>query len=178
MEPTDEKPPVSAACSLHWRKTIEAEEYAQTDVLKGYVIAKTPHRIFEIYADRDEAIQALTPKSGAPVDYGHLATTSYQQLSAAVRGCVLHVEFADKECSDNTAIDGLRGDFLELSQNMAMNGRVLMDFQGVEAFSPEAIELLVEFNKRMRNKGSRVVLCCIEPEVLENFFPTRSNKTG
>ena len=88
-------------------------------------------------------------------------------------GRVLHVQFVGSKCDGAETLSELKSDFLELSQNLARNSKVLIDFEGVESFCAGAIELIVEFDKRLRNKGSRVVLCCIDSGVLENFFPPR-----
>jgi len=140
--------------------------------LKGLVIGKTPHRIFELYEIRDEAIEALTPKNAVKFDHDHLDSSNYQQISITALDLILHVQFSSKRYDEATLAE-LTGDFLELSKVLAMNSKILIDFENVEAFCPRSIDLLAEFNKKLRNKGSSVVLCCLDEEVMKSFFPNR-----
>lgn len=140
---------------------------------KGRAIAKTPHRTFEIYTDRNEAIDALTPKNASPLDDSTLAAQTFKELSVSLLEYVVSVEFVGSKSYGPETLSELRADFLQLSQALALNSKVLIDFHGVQAFCPDSINAIAEFCKRLRHKGSRVVLCCISSKVLENFFPSR-----
>jgi len=146
--------------------------------LKGRAIAKTPHRIFEIYAVRSEAIDALTPKNASPLDDRILAVETFKELSVSTLEYVVRVGFVGSEYYGAKTLSRLREDLWRLSQALVLNSKVLVDFQGVRAFCPESIGSIAEFNKRLRNKGSRAVLCCISSEVLEDFFPARQREKG
>ena len=140
---------------------------------RNRLITKTPHRIFEIYGSRTDAIEALTPKNSPPTENSVLASETFKSLSVSNLEHVVRIEFVGTECYDLETLPELREDFLRLSQALALNSKVLIDFHGVQAFCPECIKTIVEFNARLRNKGSRVVLSCISSEVLVTFFPAR-----
>ena len=49
---------------------------------------------------------------------------------------------------------------------LLVNGsRVLRDFEGVLEFGTDSIIKLTEFNSKLQTKGSRVVLCNLDPTV-------------
>lgn len=52
----------------------------------------------------------------------------------------------------------IQEDFFRLPEALALHSKVLFDFHGVLAFCPESINSVAEFSKRLRNKGSGVVL--------------------
>ena len=140
-------------------------------------MAKTPHRLFEIYAIRSEAIDVLRPKNATKLDDDFLASPTLKELSVSILDhVVVRVQFVGSEYTGPETPQALRVDFLQLSQALALNSRVLIDFDGVLAFSPSSINAIAEFNNRLRIKGSRVVLCSISSRVLESFFPLRQQQ--
>lgn len=102
----------------------------------------------------------------------------FQHIAVSGIGFILHVQFVGAKSFGAETVSALREDFLQLSQGLIINSKVLIDFEAVEAFCPDAIDCLVEFNKRLRYKGSRVVLCCLGAEVLQGFFPSRQPGSG
>ena len=136
-------------------------------------MAKTPHRIFEIYAVRDEAIAAITPKNLALQVDVDMEFPTFRQLSVSTKGCIVNVGFVGSQSYGPETLSELNEDFSKLSQLLAIDSKVLIDFNDVEAFCAGSIDATAEFNKRLKNKGSRTVLCCISPNVLENFYPAR-----
>ena len=138
-------------------------------------MAKHRHRIFEIYEDREEAIAALTPKSVQPDDAkaNGLLSSHFSHLTVSNWAFVTHVTFNGtmefpRECEAD-----LRDDFSQLADLLEINSKVLLDFADVKSFSPACIPPLVEFEKKLRNRGSRTVLCSLAPETRASFYPPR-----
>lgn len=46
----------------------------------------------------------------------------------------------------------------------------LLDFVGAKSFCADAIDELILFNQKLRTKGSRMALCCLDPTVHQSFF--------
>ena len=72
--------------------------------------------------------------------------------------------FGDENASD------LSKEFTLLADRLVKNSKVLLDFSGVTSFNSSSINELMLFNLKLRTKGSRVVLCCLSPEVHQSFF--------
>jgi len=138
-------------------------------------MAKYRHRIFEMYDFRDEAIDALTPKIARPVTKASEPESwSFKHLTVSLSACVTHVEFKRSQTFGEETVGDLREDFVQLADSLVGDSKVLLDFAGVKSFCEASIDTLVLFNQKLRYKGSRIVLCCLEPAVRESFFPASS----
>jgi anti-anti-sigma regulatory factor len=125
-----------------------------------------------MYEFRDEAIEALTPRSSRfeapacnPDDW------NFEQLEVTLTDNVTSVVFKEPQYTDSQTENALRNDFLSLAEKLGNNSKVLLDFTGIDAFSGTAIQAIVAFNAKLQNKGSRIALCCLEPTVRAAFFP-------
>ena len=67
---------------------------------------------------------------------------------------------------------GGEGGTIELADLLGRDSQVLLDFSGVASFNAASISALVQFNKNLQTKGSRIALCCLEPATRESFFVT------
>lgn len=136
-------------------------------------MAKYQHRTFEMYERFDETIDALTPKSGrrssTPDDP---AEWQFHQLDTSLVGVVTHVQFKERNYSEPKIEQQLRADFADLAERLINDSKVMLDFTEVESFSPGSIEAIVLLKQKLRNKGSRIVLACLGPEVRQAFFTT------
>ena len=138
-------------------------------------MAKHRHRIFEIYEDREEAIGALTPKSVKPDDAkanGPLPSI-FNHLTVSRWSFVTHVKFKGSMEFRQESEAELRDDFSQLADLLDIDSKVLLDFADVKSFSPTCIDTLVVFDRRLRNRGSRTVLCCLAPDTRASFYPAR-----
>jgi len=136
-------------------------------------MAKYRHRIFEMYELRDEAIRALTPRTEkAATETTAPETWTFAHLEVARVAGLIRVQFKEPRTFDDTAAGGLREDLALLTDRLGRDSKVLMDFSGVESFSAAAISALAQFSKNLQIKGSRIVLCCLEPATRESFFAT------
>lgn len=148
-------------------------------------MAKIRHRTFEIYDFLLEASEALATKSARLNTYAiDPSQWEFQQLDAALRPSgVVHVTFKqpdDESTSTAKSTSGLgrdlSGDLNDLAELLSNNSRVLLDFEGLPEYGADAVIKLAEFDSKLRNKGSRIVLCNLEPAVRESFFPPVSTK--
>ena len=141
---------------------------------EGKNMAKCRHRIFEMYEFHDEAIGALTPKIARPVTEASAPESwSFKHLAVSRSACVTHVKFKRSQTFGEETVSDLREDFAQLADKLVRDSKVLLDFAGVKSFWPASIDTLVLFNKKLRNNGSRIVLCCLDPAVRDSFFPAR-----
>jgi len=144
-------------------------------------MAKYRHRIFEMYEFRDEAIQALTPKSERPVTEVFAPDTSspeswnFKYLAVSRPGSVTQVQFTKAQSFGEETLGDLRDDFAQLADKLGKNSKVLVDFTGVESFSSQCIDALALFNQKLRTKGSRIALCCLDTATRESFFASRTS---
>jgi hypothetical protein len=134
-------------------------------------MAKDRHRIFEIYEERDEAAWELMPK-GNKVAAGAAPpeTWSMSQVEVSVLAGITQVRFKEPTLTSNEVIGELKDDFTQLGEKLGTNGKALLDFTGVQEVSTAAVSLLIGFNKKLQVKGSRMVLCCLEPNVRSAIF--------
>ena len=137
-------------------------------------MAKYRHRIFEMYDFHDEAVRALTPKAGSPVTEAIKSEPwDFKILAASQSENVTHVAFKQTQPHKDDAVSELRKDFAQLTDKLAVGSKILLNFRGLNLFSTDSIDTLVSFNKNLRHKGSRMVLCCLDPAVRNSFFPAR-----
>ena len=135
-------------------------------------MAKYRHRFFEMYEFRDEAIRALTPKTA------HLATEgagseswTFTHLAVSRSASVTHVEFKRVQTFGEEIVSDLRKEFAQLADALVRDSKVLLDFAGVKLFCAACIDEIILLNQNLRTKGSRIVLCCLDPAVRASFFP-------
>lgn len=134
-------------------------------------MAKQPHRIFEIYESREEAIRALLPKAKKAVPEATAPESwGFRHLTVSRTAGVTHVQFKAMPDLDDETLSGLREDFAQLAEKLRQDSKVVLDFTGVVSFGAALIDALILFHKLLRIKGSRIGLCCLAPTVRESFF--------
>jgi hypothetical protein len=126
-----------------------------------------------MYDFRDEAVHALTYNSVSRVkDDVDLQSWDFNLIVATQSTIVTYVEFKkDADCK-NEVTSAFPQDIAALTSLLAVNSRVLLDFTGLKTFSLAFIDTLMEFNTELKHRGSRLVLCCLEPAVRDSFFVT------
>jgi anti-anti-sigma regulatory factor len=134
-------------------------------------MAKDRHRVFEIYDTRDEAGWELLPKEQKQVnDAAASESWSFKRLNVSQYAGIIQVEFKDAAILAPEIAAELQEDLFQLADKLGGNSRVLLDFTGVQEFGPAGINTLNLFNRRLKNRGSRMVLCCLDPNVRTTFF--------
>lgn len=139
-------------------------------------MAKIRHRNFEIFDFLQEASDALASKSACVNAYTiDPSQWEFRELHAELRPSgVVHVTFKRHAYDDPKTRSDLAIDLTELAELLANNSRVLLDFEGVLAYDSDSVTKLAEFDSKLRNKGSRFVLCNLESAVRDSFFPRPS----
>ena len=140
-------------------------------------MAKYRHRIFELYEFRDEAMHALTPKSARPVPEATAPESwTFTHLTVSRSASVALVQFKSAQAFGKETVNELRVDFSQLAERLVRDSKVLLDFVGVKSFCDGSVDELILFNQKLRTKGSRIALCCLEPAVHESFFNRNNAK--
>lgn len=137
-------------------------------------MAKYRHRTFEMFEFPDEAAEALAPQSARPVtEADDPESLTLQVLTVSHSGNVIHVKLKNATSCDSESLRELRRDFTILADFLKNDSRVLFDFEGVQGFSPASIAALEVLGKKLKSKGSRLVLCNLADEVRSAFFPNQ-----
>ena len=136
-------------------------------------MAKYQHRIFEMYEGRNEAVRALNPPFELPEMEAVAETWAQRHLAVSRSAGVTHVTFQKATTFGDETTNDLREDFAQLADRLDKDSKVLMDFAGVASFSQASINALAQLNERLRTKGSRMVLCCLDPTARSCFFAGR-----
>ena len=134
-------------------------------------MAKYRHRIFEMYEFRDEATRALTPTSARPVvEAIDSKSWTFQHFTVSHAAGVTLVQFKRGQIFGEETADDLRIDFSQLADKLVRDSKVLLDFVHVKSFCAASIDEIILFNQKLRTKGSRIALCCLDPTVQKSFF--------
>jgi MFS superfamily sulfate permease-like transporter len=136
-------------------------------------MAKYRHRVFEMYELRDEAIRALTPKSATTATEATAPESwTFVHLAVSRAKGVIDVQFKEPRTFEDGTASDLREDLMRLADLLGRDSKVLLDFSGVVSFNAASISALIQFNRNLQTKGSRIALCCLEPTTREAFFVT------
>jgi hypothetical protein len=135
-------------------------------------MAKIRHRTFEIFDFLQEAGEALASKSARASTYSlDPDLWRFQTLDTSIRPSgVVHVTFKQHDDSTPHPPGDFGKDLADLAELLTNGSRVLMDFEGVSDFDADVAKL-TEFNGKLLNKGSRLVLCNLDTTVCDSFFP-------
>jgi len=138
-------------------------------------MAKYRHKTFEMFDFPDEAKCELTSKPiRHAADFDDPESWSFQHLVARRSESVIHVKFKKRESLATEFSTQLRKDFLQLAGSLINDSRVLLDFECLSEFGCKDIDELKRLNTKLQSKGSRMVLCNLEPSVRGSFFPNRT----
>jgi hypothetical protein len=139
-------------------------------------MAKIRHRTFEMFDFLQEATSALASKSPrVTTDASDPESWKFRQLIAVIKPSgVVHVTFKQDALSEADSVNDFGTDLTQLTGLLVNGSRVLLDFEGVLEFGADSIIKLTEFNGKLLAKGSRVVLCNLDPNVRASFFPHES----
>lgn len=143
--------------------------------VQGDEMAKTHHRIFEMFDFAEEAKCALASKAALKTNTDDPQKWPFRHLVAShLAGGIVHVKFKETELLGSDTVRELRNDFSELAGMLVNGSRVLLDFEGMLDIGTESIAELANFNRKLQAKGSRIVLCNLNPAVQASFFPNRN----
>lgn len=138
-------------------------------------MAKTRHRTFEIFDFLQEASDALASKSARPNSFSlDPDLWRFNELEVAIQESgAVHVTFKKPDDEKTESLSGLNKDLIDLADLLTNGSRVVLDFEGVVDFGADPIAKLTEFDAKLKNRGSRLILCNLESTVHAEFFPHR-----
>jgi hypothetical protein len=134
-------------------------------------MAKFRHRIFEMFDYRDEAIHELSPKSvsdSAARDQPLELVLNH--LSVSRSGGVTELGFKGIHPCGTENVALLVADLAQLANQLERGGKVLVNFKNVPLVDVGFIDALAQLKQKLRTRGSRVAICCLEPTARESFF--------
>ena len=124
-----------------------------------------------MYEQLDEALDALTPRTEkVATEITAPETWDFSHLEASRVADKILLRFKGSQTFDEAELGPLREDFTRLTGLLGRDSRLLLDFTGITLFSAASIRELAQFSRNLQSKGSRVVLCCLEPDVSATFF--------
>jgi anti-anti-sigma regulatory factor len=159
----------------------EHGEYAQRRASRYFesgdqakTMAKYRHRLFEMFDFRDEAVDAITTKSARyEAEAADPTSWTFKLLTVTLNNKVTEVRFNETQLDNAERESDLREDLAELVERLGRDSKVLFDFTDVQTFSQPCIDAVASLNQKLQNRGSRIVLCCLEPTARESFFTAR-----
>lgn len=97
------------------------------------------------------------------------------RLRISEMGGVTHVRFIDRNILDEANIQNI-GDEIARRIDAASTPRILIDFENVDHLSSAALGTLITINNKINNKGGKLKLANIDPQIYEVFVITKLHK--
>ena len=129
-----------------------------------------------MFDNYDEASRALESKSSRKIVQQSQETAqawTFRHLMVCLQGRVIHVTFKSPHHPEHDGVCDLRADLAKLASSLVNDSPVLVDFEGLEEFSPKCVDDLALFLRRLQSKGSRIAVCNLGSTVKGSFFPNR-----
>lgn len=98
-----------------------------------------------------------------------------RRIKVTAHGDVQVVELTDRKILDEVNIGQINEQLQALVAGTPLP-KLVVDFSGVAHMSSSALGSLITLHKRIREKGGRLCLCCIQPAIYEVFQITRLNE--
>ncbi len=96
-------------------------------------------------------------------------------LSSYAKDGILTIVFVDARILDETKLDQISRDLLELL-NKTTEERVILDFRNVKFMSSSMLGKLVQVHKKAGEYKVKLKLCSIDPEIRQVFKITKLDK--
>ena len=136
-------------------------------------MAKYRHRTFEMFDFYDEAVSTLKVRPREMQRVSGIETNTLEHLIVTEHEKIVRITF-EPVCLDTPPSTCIyRDDFSQLADLLPNDSRVIVDFDGVTEFPTSSLETLEMFYRRLKSKGSRLVLCNLDPNVKSAFYPAR-----
>lgn len=136
-------------------------------------MAKYRHRTFEMYDFYDEAADKHNVRSGDTTPVSELESTEFNHLAVTQADRIVRIAFRNGEVAEDPTTCPYREEFARLASLLRNDSRVIVDFAGVAQFPAISIDTLETFDRRLKSKGSRLILCNLQSEVKAVFYPAR-----
>jgi hypothetical protein len=136
-------------------------------------MAKYRHRTFEMFEFYDEAVATLSLRPRNTPELDTISDIAFEQITVSQSEKIIRVAFKQSSIDDPSSTCLLREDLVQLAAMLPNDSRVIFDFDGVEHFSGASLETLEFFYRRLKVKGSRLLLCNLTAEAKSTFYPPR-----
>lgn len=97
------------------------------------------------------------------------------RLKISEENSVTVITLTDRKILDEMSIAQI-GEQMTALVNQSVVAKFLLDFASVSHMSSSALGMLIQLNKRIREKKGEMRLCNIQPAIMEVFTITRLNE--
>ena len=97
------------------------------------------------------------------------------RLEVDDEGDIAIVTFTDRKILDEQNIEKIGEDLFSLVSDYGKK-KILLNFANVEYLSSACLGKFITLNKMVENAGGKLVMCSIEPDILETFEMTRLDR--
>jgi anti-sigma B factor antagonist len=101
--------------------------------------------------------------------------TERRRTSVVNMGDLATVKFNDKKIVDSANIEEMGEELMSLVDKDKMK-QVLLNFEGVEFLSSAALNKLILVDRKVKQAGGNLRLCCLREEIKEVFTITRLDR--
>lgn len=101
--------------------------------------------------------------------------TEYRRLEVNQVGDVTVIHFRDQKIIEDLGIQELGQELFSLVE-VENRKKLVLNFSSVDFLSSAALGKLITLEKKLKNRGGILKLCCIRPEIYEVFAITRLNR--
>ncbi|MCR9293986.1 MAG: STAS domain-containing protein [bacterium] len=101
--------------------------------------------------------------------------TERRRITVVTIGDLATVRFNDKKIVDSASIEEMGAELMSLVDKDKMK-HILLNFEGVEFLSSAALNKLILIDKKVKQAGGNLRLCCLREEIKEVFTITRLDR--
>lgn len=101
--------------------------------------------------------------------------TEFRRLEVNQVGDVTVIHFRDQKIIEDLGIQELGQELFSLVE-VDNRKKLVLNFSSVDFLSSAALGKLITLEKKLKNRGGTLKLCCIRPEIYEVFAITRLNR--
>ncbi len=101
--------------------------------------------------------------------------TERVRITVAVMGDLAIVRFNDRKILDSANIQELGNELMDLVEKDKLK-QILLNFDGVELWSSEALNKLLLLGRAVKEAGGNLRLCAMKEEIREVFSITKLDK--
>lgn len=101
--------------------------------------------------------------------------TDRRRIVVAIIGELATVRISDKKIIDSANIEELGSELFALVEKDHMR-HILLNFDNVDFMSSAALNKLITLDKKVKEVGGVLRLCCLKAEIMEVFTITRLNR--
>jgi anti-sigma B factor antagonist len=97
------------------------------------------------------------------------------RITVSIMGDLANVRFNDKKIVDGANIEEMGNELTELV-TVQKYKHILLNFEGVDLMSSEALNKLIKLDKKVKAVGGVLRLCSLKPDIREVFTITKLDR--